>query len=183
MGQNVNAHETVAAKETVQEIVNRHGYRATIEPVTGFTNPALQALFDIWSRKCTGRIMPRRSDIALRDIYAYSSHIAVVDVVSDALGRKRYALRLVGDDFSRTTGHFASEYVDEYEDETYKAVTTAVLDAVCMQRASIRYAGTVPKCGLEHVHSETFFAPLSNDGIDVNQILIATWFSSALSAA
>ena len=162
-----------------QRVASQHGFLATIELANQFDHAPLKDLLELWRLKRNGRPMPRRSDITLRDVRAHVGHIAVVDIIADPHLGRRYKLRLVGDSFSNTTGHRAAQYVDEASDKGYGAVTTAVLDELFVHPCPLRFIGTPPRHDLEHVYAESLLAPLSDDGSEPQQIMIATWFSAS----
>lgn len=136
-------------------------------------------LYDYWRSKCGNRKMPRRADIDPTEIPPrLLPCISLVDVVADA---RRYVYRLVGTADVQVRGHdptgksvIEGFYGPDVEDalgcyDKVVATRAPLLDPVPFMATNGRYST-----------EETIFLPLSDDGINVNMILVFFAFKDAL---
>jgi hypothetical protein len=136
-------------------------------------------LYEYWRRKCGERLMPRRADLDPSEIPPrLLPCISLVDVVSD---ERRYVYRLVGTADVQVRGHdptgksviegFFGPTVEDALSCYDRVVSTKapVLDPVPFTATNGRYAT-----------EETIFLPLSDDGINVNKIIVFFAFVDVL---
>jgi hypothetical protein len=130
----------------------------------------IRAMVDYWRAKAAGRAMPRRNDIDPAEIKAFLSRITLVDVVPDD---RRFVYRLVGteevasrgsDPTGRSIGEAffsssAEESLDYYE-------------YVVQFREPFCYRGKYRAPDETVEEQDVIFLPLSEDGVNVNMILL-----------
>ena len=129
------------------------------------------AMYEYWLGKCEGRMMPARSHIDPVDMpRRVLPGINLVDVVSD---ERRYVYRLVGTGDVEVRG----------QDPTGKSVlegffapsaedALACYDRVVSTRAPFLDPEPFVAPDGRYMTEETIFLPLSDDGINVNKILV-----------
>jgi len=134
-------------------------------------HPDTIAMYDYWREKCDSRSMPARSDIDPIDMpRRLLPFINLVDVVSD---ERRYVYRLVGTGDVEIRG----------QDPTGKSVlegffapcaadALACYDRVVATRAPFLDPEPFFAPTGKHVTEETIFLPLSDDGVNVDKILV-----------
>lgn len=134
-------------------------------------HPDAQALYQYWLNKRGARLMPRRSDIDPTEMPSQLlPGISLVDVVPDD---RRYVYRLMGTAEVQVRGFdptgksvlegFLAPDVDDALGCYDKVVSmrTPLVDPIPFRAADGRY-----------VSEETIFLPLSEDGVNVNKIMV-----------
>lgn len=135
-------------------------------------HPTTVALYEYWLAKCGDRRMPMRSDIDPITIpRAALPGISLVEVVPDD---RRYVYRLVGTVEVRgndPTGKSVLEgfFAPSAED------ALACYDRVVATRAPFLDPVPFITPSGKYVTEETIFLPLSDDGINVNKILVFSY--------
>jgi hypothetical protein len=141
--------------------------------------PETVTLYEYWRAKCGARRMPSRDDIEPWEIPPrLLPCISLVDVVQDA---RRYVYRLVGTADVQVRGH----------DPTGKSVmdgffgpdlddSLSCYDTVVRTRAPLLDPEPFIATNGRYATEETIFLPLSNDGINVNKILVFFAFKDVL---
>jgi hypothetical protein len=129
------------------------------------------ALYEYWREKCGSRCMPVRSDIDPTTIPPQILRgISIVEVVPD---ERRYVYRLIGTGEAEVRGH----------DPTGKSVIEAYFgpsadnalacyDSVVATRSPLLDATPFMTPDGRYVTEETIFLPLSEDGANVQKILV-----------
>ena len=137
-------------------------------------HPSTIAIYDYWLRKCGDRRMPSRDDIDPTEMAPiWLPSICLVDVVPN---ERRYVYRLVGTEEVEIRG----------EDPTGKSVgehffgnsaedALSCYDRVVQHRAPFLDATPFKAVTGRYVTDETIFLPLSDDGINVNKILVFSY--------
>lgn len=132
------------------------------------------ALYAYWRAKCAGRRMPSRADLDPLEIpRGLLPGICLVDVVPDG---RRYVYRLVGTTDVEVRGY----------DPTGKSVAEASFaptpenalqcyDRVVSTQAPLLDAEPFMAPNGRYVSEETLFLPLSNNGVDVNMVLVFSY--------
>ncbi|MEZ5829951.1 MAG: PAS domain-containing protein [Dongiaceae bacterium] len=136
------------------------------------------ALHAYWLEKCRGRPMPSRADMDPVEMpRRLLSGICLVDVVPDA---RRYVYRLVGTGDVEVRGN----------DPTGKPVADASFapspddalrcyDAVVATKAPLLDAEPFTAPNGRYVTEETLFLPLSDDGVNVNMVMVFSYSKHA----
>lgn len=132
---------------------------------------ASRQLYEYWQSKRRGRVMPRRADIDPTEIDPHVlPSISMVEVVAD---ERRYVYRLAGTNDVQVRGYdptgrsvsecffgpSAADSIACYD--RVVALKTPMLDPTSLQNADGRY-----------IAEDTIFLPLSDDGVNVNKILV-----------
>ncbi|HVH81959.1 MAG TPA: PAS domain-containing protein [Stellaceae bacterium] len=139
------------------------------------TDARLTAAFDYWLSRSTGLRLPRRRDIDPAEIPKLLPILMIVEVLS---GRYRY--RLIGTENADAFGMNATgRYLDEVlPGPEYKTHVLALYDeCVCSRQAlySECLFSSREHRAIER-HIKVLFMPLSNNGVRVNQVLVAQVF-------
>jgi hypothetical protein len=165
-----------AAKNRELKYMNADQRRLEFPPTC---RPETVSLYEYWLRKCGDRIMPRRADVDPAEIPPrLLPCISLVDVVPD---ERRYVYRLVGTADAQVRGH----------DPTGKSVAEgffgpSVEDALgCYDRVVATKAPVldpIPFTATNGRYSteETMFLPLSDDGVNVNKIIVFSAYVDVL---
>lgn len=132
----------------------------------------VRAIYRYWDGKRVGRRMPRRSDLDPLEIPKLLPDICLVDVVPDA---RRYVYRLIG----------TNEVAMRGRDPTGLAVGEGYF-GTSAQSVFLNYDGVVKSCAPRldrdpsitsddrYICHESIFLPLSDDGENVNMVLVFT---------
>lgn len=129
----------------------------------------IRAMLDYWRGKCAGRPMPARSDLDPADIRPFLPYVTLVDVVAD---ERRFVYRLIG----------TMEVALRGGDPTGKSVVEAFFgrsaesvlqkyEIVCTTREPYHERDDYQVVD-RYVGEENLFLPLSDDGEQVNKILV-----------
>jgi hypothetical protein len=165
---------------TAQDVALSHGYRVVIEPAQKFRAEQLQEILEMWRRKSAGRSMPKRTDIAMRDIARWVRNIAFVEIlVCKNPFRYRYMPRFMGDAIVEVRSDLAGKFIDEDSSRSYREVISALYDEARLLKIPLRYYGPVPHERYSFRRSETIIAPLSEDGIVPNMLVVANYTMDA----
>jgi hypothetical protein len=136
--------------------------------------PMLRELYDYWSRKRGARLMPRRRDIDPAEIPKLLPHIMITEMLE---GGTRYRYRLSGTAVTRAFGReLTGLYVDEVMKGAYREFLERVYRTIYLKRRCVycesQYAGS-SNPGLT---TKRLLMPLSEDGLEVNQVLVVQTF-------
>lgn len=131
---------------------------------------SVRKLYDYWSAKKGGRVMPRRADVDPVDVKPYLPMMMLVDVTAD---ERRFVYRLVG----------TAEVANRGSDPTGKSVqeaffggsveeTLGCYEYVVRNRAPFCYRGAYSAPDGRIETDDVLYLPLSDDGASVNMILV-----------
>jgi hypothetical protein len=135
----------------------------------------LRALYNLWSSRTNGLVVPLRSSFHPEDFQSWMGNIAIVGVEGVS---RRFFLRLIGTEIVYYDG---ADYTGKYLDEVLK---TPIKEVVLRQYndcastgkpIAFRYRTTQFK-GLE-TGIDKLFLPFSHDGREVSQILVCLYAS------
>jgi hypothetical protein len=132
----------------------------------------VQAMYDYWLGKRGGRTMPARADIEPAEIKKLLPMMVLVDVTADA---RRFVYRLVG----------TQEVAERGVDPTGKSVaeaffggsleeTLSCYDYVVRNRAPFCYRDPYAASDGQIQNDDIVYLPLSEDGANVNMVLVFT---------
>jgi hypothetical protein len=131
----------------------------------------VQALYGYWDKKRGSRLMPARSDLDPADLVPFLPSILLVDVVMDD---RLYVYRLVGTREvhmrgSDPTGKPVME--NSFHD---RALALRNYDQVVLSKAPHLDATPTVSSDREWLDMESIFLPLSENGNEVDKILVYT---------
>jgi hypothetical protein len=140
-------------------------------------DPKLRELYDYWFRKRAGRAMPQRRDIDPSEIPRLLPHILITEMLE---GGTRYRYRLCGTAVTEAFGRsLTGLYVDEVMKGGYREFLERLYRTIYLNRRSVfcesKYMGRSESA----VTTKRLLMPLSDDGIEVNQVLIIQTFHYA----
>jgi hypothetical protein len=149
-------HVNVTAEETASRIAACH--------------ESIRTFHDYWSAKKGGRAMPRRADIDPVEVKPYLPMMMLIDVTAD---ERRFVYRLVG----------TAEVAERGHDPTGRPVrdaffggsveeTLSYYEYVVRNRAPFCYRGAYAAPDGRIETDDIIYLPLSDDGVDVNMILV-----------
>ena len=137
----------------------------------------VRAIYDYWDSKCGDRPMPRRADIDPVEIPRHLSNICLVDVVPD---ERRYVYRLIGTNEASMRGRDPTGCaVGEAYFGTSKQSVFLNYDAVMETHAPRLDRDPSITSDNRYICHESIFLPLSDDGEQVNMILVYTVYKPA----
>lgn len=143
------------------------------DPELQLQRPELVELLEYWNRKRDTRPFPSRGDISPREMIEVLPWLHMYDVLG---GGEEYLCRLGGTALSDLTGRTDSRdrSISTLPYPVFVRLKQA-LDWVVRTRAPLRtYNPSTSIPGQEFQGSESFFAPLSNDGDAIDVIIGAT---------
>lgn len=131
----------------------------------------LSAGYDYWRRKAAGRSMPRRADIDPTEMPRLLPYVRLVDVLGPGL----YRYRLIGTEVQQLHGtNPTGRFVHEVLTGPSCARILAVYDECVRDRRPIYFENLFLTSDRREsfYHSKVVFAPLSEDGETVSQVLV-----------
>ena len=134
------------------------------------TDPRLQALYDYWSSKRTGRRFPARADLDPIEMRTVLGDLMLVDVVEgDPL---RFRIRLHGCNlFQHQGGELTGKMLDELPaTERRELVTRTFTEVATVGEPVQRYRKFL--LDRRWAQYEAVLLPLSSDGLKVNMLLV-----------
>jgi hypothetical protein len=148
------------AEVTAEEIASR----------IAASHESIRMLSAYWSRQCRGQAMPRRADIDPADMKPLLPMTMLVDVTPD---ERRFVYRLVGTaEVAARGGNPTGKSVQEafFGDSIEEALNC--YEYVVRNRAPFCYRGTYAAPDGRTETDDTIYLPLSDDGANVNMILV-----------
>jgi hypothetical protein len=137
----------------------------------------VRAIYRYWDGKRRGRRMPRRADLDPVDIPKYLPDICLVDVVADD---RRYVYRLIGTNEVAMRGRDPTGLpVGQGYFGTSAQSVFLNYDGVARSRAPRLDRDPSITSDDRYIQHESIFLPLSDDGENVNMILVFTVYGPA----
>jgi hypothetical protein len=136
------------------------------------------AIYSYWLEKCVGRRMPARADLDPVEIpRRLLPGICLVEVVSD---ERRYVYRLVGTGDVEVRGNDPTgKPVSEASFAPSPENALSCYDTVVATKAPLLDPEPFIALNGRYVTEETLFLPLSNDGTNVNMVLVFSYSKHA----
>lgn len=135
----------------------------------------VRAVYRYWDGKRNGRLMPRRADLDPLEIPRYLPDICLVDVVPDA---RRYVYRLIGTNEATMRGRDPTGMaVGEGYFGTSAQSVFLNYDGVTKSRAPRLDRDPSITSDDRFIQHESIFLPLSDDGENVNMVLVFTVYA------
>lgn len=136
-------------------------------------DPSFARLHQFWLQKCRGDQLPARTDIDVLDIPRdLLRDIALLEVVPQSDGTRRYRIRLFGSALAAMTG---ADETGRFYDETVPAAGYAVLrqhlDRAVSEARPVFFASPSAAPGRGFLYFGRFGLPLASDGRQVDMIL------------
>jgi hypothetical protein len=148
------------------------------DPLLQAVDPKIKQAITYWQEKRGARIAPARSEIDLREVKSFLSHLQIFDVID---GGRAYRPRLMGTSIVRQIKEDATGQV--FDDSSPRPVVHRVLSAVRWVVAHKKPLRTVAtRTALENrdfLSHETLFLPLSTDGSVIDMLAVVGVFSPA----
>ncbi len=148
----------------------RDGWSTRADGELCFRAPKLQECLDVWTRACAGRPMPARTDLTPRAMKSFLSNVIVWDVLRSESGM-RFRVRVMGTATQRVWRGKAGDVIDEVVPEPFRTRWHRIAQLSLDRRAPMRCHGVVQFANMTYYNSETFQAPLANDGEAPDSIL------------
>ncbi|NJO33108.1 MAG: PAS domain-containing protein [Rhodospirillales bacterium] len=142
----------------------------TVETIT---NPKIVRMYDYWSSKCAGRMMPSRSDIDALELRDCLGNLCLIEVTDDT--PRRFRFRIDGSNLASLTGFdMTGKFVDQMPEPGYRDFVTALYERVVLTREPVFLANHEEweGYGIEVVSATL---PLSTYGFRVDGILDAVF--------
>lgn len=137
--------------------------------------PSIAELYAYWRAKRQGRAMPSRSDIEPAEIKAFLPLSILVDVIYDAAGAPDFVYRLVGTREVEVRGNdpTGKRVADAYHGPSAENAV-GCYRIVVDNRAPFLDDEYFARDGDNFADEANLFLPLSNDGAQVNMVLVFT---------
>jgi hypothetical protein len=143
---------------------------AEIEALIAESHPDIRVLVDYWRGKKGERRMPRRSDIDPAELKPYLPRISLIDVVPD---ERRFVYRLVGTEEVALRGYDPTgKSVGEGFFGPNRELAFEHYGYVVEHKAPYCYRGDFDVQDGVVENEDVIFLPLSEDGENVNMILL-----------
>lgn len=142
---------------------------AAIETLGRLSNES-RAVYEVWLQAQNGGKLPRYDDLHLRPVLALMPSILVVDVLPES---HDYRYRQVGwrEVEARTVDPSGMTVRQCYEGEGLVFVLESYDLAVNSREAFVDFSIDIT-ASQRYVETETLFLPLSQDGVDVTQVMV-----------
>ena len=140
-------------------------------------DPVLRTTLDYWEQRRGARAMPRRRNIDPAELRQVLPHVQITEVID---GGARFRYRLVGTAIVEAFGaEFTGKYVDELVSGERDSFVHACYRAVCAARRPAFVRSKYITTKNVDLTANRVLAPLSEDGVEVNQIPGALTFEFA----
>ena len=142
-----------------------------LDPDLKCESPILMDILQFWKGACGDQSMPARHDINLLDLPVYQQpHILLLDV--EPKPRLRLRWRFIGTHITVVMNrNVAGLYADEIYDQEQLAAFCLRTDWVLQHGLPLR--SNARSADLNSDVNEVIFLPLSDNGVDIDQILMA----------
>ena len=147
-------------------------------PVSALAHPLLFGLHRHWQEKRGARAMPARADFRPEEMQPFLSHIFLVDVEHEP---RRFRFRLIGTEIVTSYGmELTGKYSDAVQPPVYRAMIERHYgEVVDNARPMVHRMRFVEQPGKVH-QLMRLAMPLSNDGRQVNMLMMASVFDQGL---
>lgn len=147
-------------------------------PVAALEHPLLLGLLHHWEAKRGSRPMPARADFRPEEMQTFLGHIFLVDVENEP---RRFRFRLIGTEIVTSYGvELTGQYTDRVHPPAYRAMVERHYGQVAEHARPMVHRMRFS----EHpgkIHQLTRLAmPLSDDGSQVNMLMMASIFDRGL---
>jgi len=143
---------------------------AEIEALITACHPDIHVIVDYWRAKAGTRRMPARADIDPSELKPYLPRISLIDVVPDA---RRFVYRLVGTEEVALRGYDPTgRSIGDGFFGPNRELAYAHYGYVVEHRAPYCYRGDFDVADGAIENEDVIFLPLSEDGDNVNMILL-----------
>jgi len=151
-------------------LIARSPTAAEIEARIAECHPDIHVIMAYWRGKAAGRRMPKRGDIDPSDLKPYLPRISLIDVVAD---ERRFVYRLVGTEEVALRGYDPTgRSIGEGFFGPNRELAFAHYGYVVENRAPFCYRGDFEVEDGAIENEDVIFLPLSEDGENVNMILL-----------
>ncbi|MEQ9331561.1 PAS domain-containing protein [Thalassobaculum sp.] len=139
--------------------------------------PSLTGLHAFWLEKRGDRRLPARADFPVEELRPWLGHVSLVDVTP---APRRFRWRLVGTGIAEQLGRDATGrwFDDLYEGEILDGYVRAYTKAV-ERRQPVFHNGDLEFVGKDFQHFKSVHLPLSDDGTDVNMLMLGLSFDGS----
>lgn len=135
-----------------------------------FTAPYQLELYNYWLTAKGGRLMPSRADISISDLSHYLSSIMLLDYHEE---NNLIVFRVIGTSCVKLYGEITNKTMNEFK-EHEKAVDRILW---CVENKKPYYAiKNLANINKDFVKTSFIVLPLSDDGENVNKILVSHHF-------
>jgi len=168
--------EQERASEQINVLAGRNSWPLIGDPLLRFATPQLKSVHEVWEAKRGARTMPARGDLTMSDLKMVLPNLAFLSIVRDD-ARTRFKAKLMGSDVDKfmggaMTGRFLDEVVPKRFVDKWVALWTPALEA----RVPTRTVGRVEFADQRFYVSETFHAPLADDGETPDVLMLVSYF-------
>jgi len=136
--------------------VTAQGWKLWCDPSLAFVAAPLADLLAIWQAQAGSDRIPPKSKLSARVLKPHLRYIALFQQVTG----RRYCVRLMGSQLSRTFGEMQGKFVDEVVPPELVARWHGALDLTLAEGRPLRFTSTVAFPHLDYLQSEIFLAPL-----------------------
>jgi hypothetical protein len=141
-----------------------------------FERKELNELVAIWRAKTKDKAIPSRADFDARTIKPYMRNLAILDVIPQPDGSRRYRQRYEGSAIVEIFGEQTGKYLDEYMPPDRVARWVAGHDIIALSGRPLRFVINYNSPALSYLKSEVLILPLSDDGATTNMVMAFNYF-------
>ncbi len=148
-----------------------------------FRDPANAAAAAYWRAKCRDRPMPTRSAVDPAEMRAFLPHVGLIEVPDGSVARPDYRIRLAGSVIEEALGALTGRLLQEAVPPVIARRWRQVYEVVVTDKVPIRALTQVSFEAKNFLTAELFAAPLSEDGVRVDTLLVTLAFWSNTGSA
>lgn len=152
----------VAAARALNQKAVHQKWHHFCDPGLQFTDVSYEKLLTLWREKAGNRRMPRRSDIAPRDLKDLLRNILIFERIDH--NPSRFQWRLVGTAITEIAGHaLTGKTFEESVPPEHLPRWMECGDLILDGGQPLRFLGRVHISGREYLDAENLYVPLAND--------------------
>jgi len=164
------------ASKQINALAEQKGWPLIDDPHLRFVTPQLATVLAVWQSKRGARTLPARANLTIRDLKAALPHLAFLDIVSSG-ARMRFKVRLAGGAIDAFLGHTPTgRFIDTAVPPEFAEKWSALWRPAISARVPMRTVARVEFPNRRYYVSETFNAPLADDGENPDILITAACF-------
>jgi hypothetical protein len=150
-----------AAARALNQKAVQQKWHSLCDPTLAFSNSSYDGFLDIWRAKAGSRAMPKRAEMAPRDLKDFLRNIGILERIQE--NPSSYMFRLMGSGLTQVAGHVTGKTFDESVPPDLLPRWIESCDLMLDGAKPLRFLGRVHLNGHEYLDAEHLYVPLAND--------------------
>jgi hypothetical protein len=139
----------------------RQNWHHLCDPTLAFSDPSYEQLLTLWRTKSDGGRLPRRSQIAPRDLKDILRNIVIFERIAQRPSQYRW--RVIGTSLTDVLGHNTGKTLEESVPPEFLPRWIECGDLILDGGQPLRFLGRVHLQGRDYLHAENLFVPLADE--------------------